>query len=88
MLLKKVLSTYSWDIDKKLVDELNAKGKYTIHKATRDGIRVTEIENGFEAVHTEDTEKLQKISENPSQTDIDAMTGEMVDIIIAQQTKK
>ena len=49
------------DIDRKLVDELNAKGKYTIHKATRDGIRVTEIENGFEAVHTEDTEKLQKI---------------------------
>jgi len=49
------------DIDKALVDNLNAAGSYTIHKATRDGIRVTEIKNGFEAVHTEDTEKLQQI---------------------------
>lgn len=40
-----------------------------------------------EATAAKYTEKLQKISENPSQTDIDAMTGEMVDIIIAQQSK-
>lgn len=54
------------DIDKALVDRLNCAKKYTIHKATKDGISVTAIENGFEALHTGDTAALKEIflSEN------------------------
>ena len=49
------------DIDASLVDALNKAGKYTIHKATRDGIRVTEIANGFEAVHTDNVQRLGEL---------------------------
>ncbi|MBQ3137186.1 MAG: family 43 glycosylhydrolase [Clostridia bacterium] len=40
-----------------------------------------------EAVQSEYNQKLQKISQNPSQTDIDAMTGELVDIVLLQSGK-
>ncbi len=40
-----------------------------------------------EAVQAEYTEKMQKISGNPSQTDIDAMTGELVEAVLAQSAK-
>ncbi len=36
-----------------------------------------------EAVQGEYAEKMKKISSNPSQTDIDAMTGELVDIVLS-----
>lgn len=36
-----------------------------------------------EAVQSEYAEKMQKISSNPSQTDIDAMTGELVEIVLS-----
>ena len=38
-----------------------------------------------EAVQTEYKTKMQEISSNPSQTDIDAMTGELVDIVLSAQ---
>lgn len=38
-----------------------------------------------ETVRAEYTEKMQKISANPSQSDIDAMTGEIVDILLAAE---
>lgn len=37
-----------------------------------------------EAVQAEYGEKMQKISANPSQTDIDAMTSELVEIVLSQ----
>jgi len=40
-----------------------------------------------EAVQSEYAEKMQKISGNPSQTDIDAMTGELVETVLSQMTK-
>ena len=49
------------DIDKTLVDELNARGEYTIARATRDGISERVLRNGFTAVHTDDAEALQKL---------------------------
>ncbi len=49
------------DIDRSLVDNLNHAGKYTIHKATKDGISVTTIENGFSALHTSETDALKEI---------------------------
>lgn len=49
------------DIDRNLVDRLNDFKKYTIHKATKDGIHVTTVENGFRAVHTEDEKRLREI---------------------------
>lgn len=49
------------DIDEALVNRLNAQKKYTIHKATKDGIRVNTIENGFEAVHTGNFSRLSEI---------------------------
>jgi len=47
------------DIDASLVKSLNNAKKYTIHKATKDGISVIAIENGFIAVHTSDTDALK-----------------------------
>lgn len=38
-----------------------------------------------EAVQNEYKEKMEKISSNPSQTDIDAMTGELVDIVLSSE---
>ena len=54
------------DIDEELIKSLNSARKYTIHKATRDGISVKTIENGFSAFHTGDTDALKEIflSEN------------------------
>ncbi len=49
------------DIDKALVDNLNRAKKYTIHKATKDGITVTAIENGFCALHTSETDEIQNL---------------------------
>ena len=49
------------DIDKALVDNLNRAKKYTIHKATKDGITVTTIENGFSALHTGETDEIQNL---------------------------
>ncbi len=40
-----------------------------------------------EAVQSEYTEKMQKISSNPSQTDIDAMTSELVEIVLTDTNK-
>ncbi len=41
-----------------------------------------------EQVQSEYNKKLNKISANPSQADIDAMTGELVEIVLAQQAEK
>jgi len=49
------------DIDKALVDNLNRAKKYTIHKATKDGITVTTIENGFSALHTGESDEIQNL---------------------------
>lgn len=49
------------DIDKALVDNLNAAKKYAIHKATKDGISVTEIKKGFTAIHTDDSSALKAL---------------------------
>jgi len=49
------------DIDKALVDRLNQNKKYAIHKATKDGISVTVIENSFSAVHTADEASLKEL---------------------------
>lgn len=49
------------DIDRALVNRLNDRKTYTIHKATKNGIQVTSIDNGFSAVHTDDTEALKKL---------------------------
>ncbi len=49
------------DIDKALVDNLNRAKKYTIHKATKDGITVTAIENGFSALHTGESDEIQNL---------------------------
>ncbi len=48
------------DIDKTLIDSLNRAKKYTIHKATKDGISVTTVENGFTAIHTDETDTLKE----------------------------
>ncbi len=40
-----------------------------------------------ETVQSEYAEKMQKISGNPSQTDIDAMTGELVEIVLSSMNK-
>ena len=46
------------DIDKPLVNALNARKFYTIANATTAGITEKLIQNGFEAVHTSDSVKL------------------------------
>lgn len=49
------------DIDRALIDSLNRAKKYTIHKAKKDGIHVTAVENGFAALHTDETDALKEI---------------------------
>ena len=49
------------DIDSALVDGLNRAKKYTVHKATKDGIDVATVENGFFALHTDGTNALKEI---------------------------
>ncbi|MBR3928460.1 MAG: hypothetical protein IKJ65_05585 [Clostridia bacterium] len=49
------------DIDQTLIDRLNAAKKYAIHKATKDGITQTIIENGFTALHTSDQDALKAL---------------------------
>ena len=46
------------DIDKALVDALNARGEYTIFKATAEGITPYTLKGGFSAVHTGDSDAL------------------------------
>ena len=49
------------DIDRELVGQLNANGKYTIFRATAEGVSREVIEGGFTAVHTSDAEALEAI---------------------------
>lgn len=51
------------DIDKTLVERLNAAGRYTVYKAKHTGIETTVIDGGFTAIHTSETEKLEKLFE-------------------------
>lgn len=49
------------DVDRALVDRLNARGQYAIARATRDGISKRTLRNGFAAVHTGDAEALKAL---------------------------
>lgn len=49
------------DIDRGLVNRLNARGKYTVARATRDGITKRTVQNGFTALHTSDAEALKAL---------------------------
>lgn len=49
------------DVDRELVDRLNAQKKYCIARATRDGITKRALQNGFSAVHTGDKEALKAL---------------------------
>ena len=49
------------DIDKALTERLNKARSYTIAKATREGISEKRVEDSFEAVHTGDTARLEKL---------------------------
>ena len=51
------------DIDRALVEELNARGRYTIVHATRDGLSRRVVQNGFRAVHTDDAQALNALFE-------------------------
>jgi len=49
------------DKDAELVNALNAKKRYTIANAMSTGIIEKTIENGFEAVHTSEAERLEQL---------------------------
>ena len=49
------------DVDRSLVDALNAAGSYTVAKATRDGISEIHVKDCFTAMHTSDTARLEKL---------------------------
>ena len=49
------------DVDRALVDRLNARGQYAIARATRDGISKRVVQNGFSAVHTGDEQALKAL---------------------------
>lgn len=49
------------DIDRELVDQLNARGSYTIFRATAEGVRREVMEGGFTALHTSDAEALGRL---------------------------
>lgn len=49
------------DIDKDLVDQLNARGQYTIFRATAEGISREIMKGGFTAVHTADYPALEAL---------------------------
>ncbi len=51
------------DLDRMLVEQLNARGRYTIVHATREGLSRRIVENGFRAMHTEDTNALSTLFE-------------------------
>lgn len=51
------------DLDRALVEKLNARGRYTIVHATRDGLSRRTVENGFRAVHTDDAKALNALFE-------------------------
>lgn len=51
------------DLNRALVEQLNARGKYTIVHATQDGLSRRIIENGFRAVHTDDAQALNTLFE-------------------------
>ena len=80
------------DIDKELVDQLNANGKYTIFRATAEGVSREVIEGGFTAVHTSDAEALEAIFREESllldiavhATELDRVAG-MVKPLVAMR---
>ena len=49
------------DIDRALVDGLNAQGGYTVFRARKEGIEKTRIEGGFTALHTGDADALSRV---------------------------
>ena len=49
------------DVDRELVDLLNERGKYTIFRATVDGVRREVVEGGFTALHTSDADALNRL---------------------------
>lgn len=53
------------DIDKALVDALNTRKQYTITRAERSGITTKTRFGGFSAVHTSQTEELERLFEEP-----------------------
>ena len=73
------------DIDRVLVDALNAADGYTIAKATRDGIEETFVKKGYEAVHTSDISRLTALfSEKDLLLDIavhEPKLGEVADML-------
>ena len=49
------------DIDRTLVDLLNERGRYTIFRATAEGVSREIIQGRFSAVHTSDTDALEML---------------------------
>jgi len=49
------------DIDRELVDRLNAQGAYTVFLARREGIERARVEGGFSALHTGDADALARL---------------------------